>query len=519
MKINRLFLLPLLFCTWLFIDNINAQCDSQDGHPDFAALMALYESTNGMFWLNNQGWRQGANGESCDPCNHDGAPWFGVHCENNRVARLDFDGIDDGSYNTNREGNNLNGPLPDNFGQLTELELVLFDFNDLNGSIPPSIGQLQKLKNFSAIENSFSGEIPDEIYDLASLTLLCFRDNQLTGTISPLIAKLQELYLLCFDGNDLSGEIPAEIGALPKLGVLWLARNDFEGVVPSTFKNLNRLDRFSLGPGLEGNVEDFIPENDVMNYIFIIGTDITGDINFFCNLPNLQTLSISYNELYGTIGTCFLEHPSLNRFLAVDNNLEGCYPEMDITLCDLDLESINFSDNPGLPWGGNFQQYCNEQQQRGAPCTLANGNEGQIGSDCNCDIPKSCSASYEINSNFSFRGLRCLSQPSYPGMIKDSEAIIIRNPVPSRKYIFDMCEEYDENLFEANIVMVEYDSQSSTEGEVLYEGQGCRHEIKIPEELAYDDVLIIVTDKNDCTYASKGIENGVPVLKCAIGRN
>lgn len=494
------------------------ECDSDSEiHPDYNALMSIYESTNGMFWYNNEGWRQGANGDSCDPCNFNGGTWYGVHCENNRVSRLDFDGIDDGSYETNREGNNLNGPLPEAFGELVELELVLFDYNSLNGSIPKAIGNLQKMRNFSALECDFSGSIPDEIYNLKALTLLCFRENSLSGQLSPLISNLQDLYLLCLDGNDLDGELPPELGELPRLGVLWLDRNDFTGVVPSTLKNLSSLDRFSMGPSLEGDIADFIPENENMSYIFITATQITGNINFFCNFPNIRTLSVSYNQLYGTLSSCFLELSSINRLSARNNNLTGCYPETDITLCDA-IETVNLYDNLGLPWNGDFERYCNGEEQRGALCTQPNGQNGQIGSNCECDDAKDCNLSYEINTEFAFRGRRCLIQPAYPGQVKDSEALLVRTPIPKRKYVLEFCENYNPSVFNASVVIREYDIETGKEGDIIYEGDGCNHEFKMPDVVTYDDLVIIITDGSDCSYASKGLENGVPRLKCAVGR-
>jgi Leucine-rich repeat (LRR) protein len=55
-------------------------------HPDFAPLLALYNSTNGPGWTNKTGWEDGASGTNCDPCNG----WYGVQCENGRVDSINL---------------------------------------------------------------------------------------------------------------------------------------------------------------------------------------------------------------------------------------------------------------------------------------------------------------------------------------------------------------------------------------------------------------------------------------------
>jgi hypothetical protein len=75
-------------------------------HPDYAPLMALYTSTTGKDWTNNTGWKEGAEGSSCDPC----SGWHGIGCTNNRVSSINLD------------NNNLMGILPNlNLPYLTSL--------------------------------------------------------------------------------------------------------------------------------------------------------------------------------------------------------------------------------------------------------------------------------------------------------------------------------------------------------------------------------------------------------------
>ena len=55
--------------------------DCNPPHPDYESLMQLYNATNGANWSTNTGWIEGAAGESCNPCDWMGEPWFGINCD------------------------------------------------------------------------------------------------------------------------------------------------------------------------------------------------------------------------------------------------------------------------------------------------------------------------------------------------------------------------------------------------------------------------------------------------------
>src|SRR5579871_5410107 len=85
-------------------------------------LAALYESTDGPHWKNNDGWL-GPAGTECN--------WHGVQCDS---------GID--------------GP--------TVHELDLFE-NGLTGKIPEALGDLSNLHSLSLFGNRLSGMLPDTL--------------------------------------------------------------------------------------------------------------------------------------------------------------------------------------------------------------------------------------------------------------------------------------------------------------------------------------------------------------------
>ncbi len=138
----------------------NAQVIVRD---DGAALMALYQATDGANWLNNSGW---ASDLPLDE-------WFGIEVNGHGgVTGISFD------------ANGLRGRIPPELGDLAELKtLVLIQSDGLVGSIPPELGDLANLE-YLYVRSRITGEIPPELGDLANLELLDFAGD-MTGEIPP----------------------------------------------------------------------------------------------------------------------------------------------------------------------------------------------------------------------------------------------------------------------------------------------------------------------------------------------
>ncbi len=161
---------------------------------DREALIALYESTDGANWLNNDNWLSDAPiGE-----------WFGVGTDGD--------------------------------GRVVELGL---GETGLSGAIPPEIGDFAHLEFLALFGNQLSGEIPPELGDLSNLTALGLMGNQLSGAIPPELGGLSKLSELDLSENQLSGAVPAEIGNLANLEFLELWTNQLSGAIPPEIGNLS----------------------------------------------------------------------------------------------------------------------------------------------------------------------------------------------------------------------------------------------------------------------------------------
>ena len=142
-------------------------CQRSDDSPtDRAALMALFNATDGPNWKSKSKWGTDA------PLDE----W-------SRVVR-------------NHSGRVIYIALND---------------NQLSGSIPPELGNLTALESLDLGNNQLSGSIPSELDDLTALEVLALNDNQLSGSIPPELGYLESLEHLALRNNDLTGCIPAAL--------------------------------------------------------------------------------------------------------------------------------------------------------------------------------------------------------------------------------------------------------------------------------------------------------------------
>ena len=160
--------------------------------PDRAALVALYNATDGPNWEYNANWLSDA------PLRE----WYGVGTDSGgRVVWLSL---------TN---NGLNGTIPPELGSLTNLSRLYLDGNQLSGSIPVELGSLTNLTSLYLGGNQLSGEIPAELGRLTNLTYLYLRGNSLTGCVPEGLRDIQshDLYRLDLPFCDMTGGSPVVV--------------------------------------------------------------------------------------------------------------------------------------------------------------------------------------------------------------------------------------------------------------------------------------------------------------------
>lgn len=163
---------------------------------DKAALIALYNSTNGASWTNS--W------DLEEPIEN----WYGVELE-------DVNGEGDWRVRIlNLAKNNLEGTIPAEIGNLTNLKELRLSDNKLGGTIPVEIGNLANLAVLLMTRNQLEGPLPEGIGNLIKLVTVQIHSNNLTGSIPASFGNLVNAInnnSMELKGNQLSGEIPQEV--------------------------------------------------------------------------------------------------------------------------------------------------------------------------------------------------------------------------------------------------------------------------------------------------------------------
>ncbi len=177
--------------TEITCNGIDDDCDpntpDQVTHPDFAALEALYNATNGANWNNT--WDL----TDCDVCGY-----YGIVC----------DGITGLVEIIDLNNNNLTGMLPPELGDMQKLTFLYLQDNQLSGSIPGNIGNAPDLRRLHLSNNALTGPIPPEL-GTPNLLSLALDNNQLSGPIPSELANLSgSANQLSFQNNQLCGCFP-----------------------------------------------------------------------------------------------------------------------------------------------------------------------------------------------------------------------------------------------------------------------------------------------------------------------
>ena len=261
--------------------------------PDRAALVALYEATDGPNWTNNDNWLT-------DVPLRD---WYGVRTNaSGRVVGIGLAGRWD---NEAREWipHGLAGPIPSELGNLTNLEGLWLNANTLTGEIPPELGGLTNLTNLNLTANELGGAIPAELGSLANLQHLELGSNALSGPIPSELGNLTNLEGLWLNANRLTGEIPPELGGLTNLTNLNLTANELGGPIPAELGSLANLQHLELGSNaLSGPIPSELGNLTNLEGLWLSGNRLTGEIPpELGSLTNVINLVLTANELGGPI--------------------------------------------------------------------------------------------------------------------------------------------------------------------------------------------------------------------------
>jgi len=265
-------------------------------------LNAFYINLNGPDWTHSDNWL--IHNEICE--------WYGITCyedgaqegkvksiilDNNNMHGEISTSIYDLSYLSHLElrGNNITLPLEgiDKLNYLDTLYLSETGMTSLAG-----IGQAKSLTTLHLTSNNLEGPLPDEFFDLENLEYVFLNYNKISSKISTKFGNLKQLKELFLFHNELTGEIPSEVGLLQNLETLSFGENKLEGTVPVELNNLKRLEVLSLQRESGRSVSGDLNPSE--------GSGLHGSLPPFSSLPNLRELYLGDNSFTGDIPASFL---------------------------------------------------------------------------------------------------------------------------------------------------------------------------------------------------------------------
>ncbi|KAI8550167.1 hypothetical protein RHMOL_Rhmol06G0084000 [Rhododendron molle] len=217
-------------------------------------------------------------------------------------------------------GNGLTGRFPVGFGNLTNLEKFDASKNYLEGDLS-ELRTLSKLLTLQLYDNGFSGEIPVEFGEFGKLVNLSLYENKLTGFIPQALGSKSEFIFIDASENFLTGPIPPDMCKQGKMTQLLLLQNNLTGDIPVGYANCLSLNRLRVSSNLLSGV---------------VPSGIWG-------LPLVGLIDLAMNQFEGSIASDIGNAKSLSQLIVGNNKLSGALP-LEIAKATA-LITIDLSDN------------------------------------------------------------------------------------------------------------------------------------------------------------------------------
>ncbi|XP_074293669.1 uncharacterized protein LOC141620789 [Silene latifolia] len=198
--------------------------------------------------------------------------------------------------------NQLDGHVPSYFGNLHHLLYLDLSNNKLDGPVPIGFGHLHHLSHLDLSNNYLDGHIPIEFESMDSLSYLSLSNNNLQGSFK-IFSRLCNFQQLDLGANNFTDEITNVIRALSKcenttLLTLDLSQNHFWGAIPDSINSLSMVTELDLGGNqLIGKISKGIGQLTMLEKLDLSSNTFEDTLTHthFLNLSRLRELNLSDN--------------------------------------------------------------------------------------------------------------------------------------------------------------------------------------------------------------------------------
>ncbi|XVE72006.1 hypothetical protein DITRI_Ditri11bG0003900 [Diplodiscus trichospermus] len=330
-KKNRVGCCFKLFAIILGLSSIFVSVKSQTSASDDAAMMlALRKSLSPPESL---GW------SDPDPCK-----WNHVVCsEDKRITRIQIG------------HQNLQGTLPSDLQNLTELKRLELQWNNISGPLP-SLNGLSSLQVVMLGNNRFTSFPTDFFSGLSSLQSVEIDNNPFSAWEIPQSLKnASALQNFSANSANITGKIPDVFGPdeFPGLTILHLAFNSLEGELPSSFSGSPIQSLWVNGQESNGKLTGsiaVIQNMTSLKEVWLHSNSFSGPLPDFSGLKDLQSLSLRDNSFTGPVPVSLMKLDSLETVNLTNNLLQGPMPEFKNSVS---LDMVKDSNSFCLPSPGD----------------------------------------------------------------------------------------------------------------------------------------------------------------------
>ncbi|KAJ8773624.1 hypothetical protein K2173_005870 [Erythroxylum novogranatense] len=354
-----------------------------------------------------------------DPCQ-----WEHVNCENGRVTRIQI----------GRQ--NLQGTLPPELRNLTELQVFEVMFNNLIGPVP-SFSGLSQLQSVMLDNNNFSSFPADFFRGMTALSNVDIGTNPYESWEIP--ESLQDaLQLTNFSATSahLSGKIPSFFNSsvFPSLENLHLSFNYLEGEVPLTFSGFPDLRSLWLNgqksdARLNGSI-GVLKNMTGLTQVWLHGNFFAGPIPDLSGTTGLVDLNLRDNQLTGVVPPSLVKLPTLKVVNLTNNLLQGPTPSFPPGV-DVDMKNASNSfclSDPDVSCDSRVNVLLSIAEDFGYPVTFASKWKGN--NPCSGWVGITCSSGGNIIIvNFQNMGLSGTISPKFASIPSLQKLLLAKNTI------------------------------------------------------------------------------------------